>query len=113
MLDISDKIIHNICMKKLEKEFVRSGFYHKLVKRVGNVAIYQRGKLDSDDSHFEVIKISKHNGYKMGGAYIDAAETYPGASLWGLQGWTCTDMERAEEYFSEACTRFNNKYVTV
>ena len=68
-------------------------------------------KTNKDDVHYEVVKISRHNGYKMGGSFIKAAETYPGASLWGLQGWTCTTMERAEEQYKLACTRFNKELV--
>jgi starvation-inducible outer membrane lipoprotein len=96
-------------MKTMKKEFIRSGFHHEQLKRVGKVAIYKRHKVDQTDYHYEVVKISRHNGYKMGGAYIDPAETYPGASLWGIQAWTCTDLQRAEMHFATACIRFNKK----
>ena len=95
-------------MKKIESSFVRGGFTHKQIKRVGKVAIFKRWlKNKTADHHYEVVKISSHNGYKLGGAYIDSAETYPGASLWGIQGWTCNTLERAEEHFKKACVRFN------
>ena len=94
-------------MMKIKKEFIRSGFHHKLVQRDGDVAIYQRGLVNRKDVHYEVVKISRHGGYKMGGAFIKAAETYPGASLWGIQGWTCNTMERAQETYKTACERFN------
>ena len=97
-------------MKKLQNNFVRSGFNHELIKRDGVVAIYKRRGVEHHrDWHYEVVKISSHNGYKMGGAYIEPAETYPGASLWGLQGWTCDSLERAEKLFVRACKRFNSK----
>ena len=57
-------------MKMIKTQFARGRFYHKQIKRVGNVAMFERSGLNSSDSHFEVIKISSHNGYKMGGAYI-------------------------------------------
>ena len=95
-------------MKKIESSFVRGGFAHKQIKRVEKVAIFKRwSKNGTSDYHYEVVKISSHNGYKLGGAYIDAAETYPGASLWGIQGWTCRTLEHAEERFEQACVRFN------
>ena len=97
-------------MKMIKTQFARGRFYHKQIKRVGNVAMFERSGLNSSDSHFEVIKISSHNGYKMGGAYIEAAETYPGASLWGIQGWTCTTLERATKKFEQACKRFNKEH---
>ena len=98
-------------MKKIEKEFTRSGFVHKLVKRRGQVAIYKRRgiKSESGDYHYEVVKISSHNGYKLGGQYIESAETYPGASLWGLQGWTYQDLDIALKQFEVTYKRFNKK----
>jgi hypothetical protein len=96
-------------MKMLEKNFKRSGFNHELIKREGDVAIYKRGLLAGNDSHYEVIKITSHNGYSMGGQYIEPAETYPGASLWGLQGWTHQTLELAEENYEKVCKRFNHK----
>lgn len=98
-------------MKTIKKEFVRSGFIHKQIKREGDVAIFYRTKPEYSNGHYEVIKISRHNGYKMGTAYIEAAETYPGASLWGLQGWTCRTLENAEEKYQEIKKRFASKLV--
>lgn len=96
-------------MKKIDKQFTRGGFYHKQLKRTGDVALYERSGLDHSTSHYEVVKISRHNGYKMNGSYIKPAETYPGASLWGIQGWTYQTLDRANERFDAACERFNNK----
>ena len=96
-------------MKKIAKEFVRCKFYHKQLKRVGRVALYQRGFLDSNHHHYEVVKIGKHNGYEAGNQYIEPAETYPGNSLWGLQGWTHQTLEAAELNFKKVCKRFNKK----
>jgi hypothetical protein len=96
-------------MKKVEKDFVKGGFHHKQLRRVGNVAIFRRQGLTCPNPHYEVVKISKHNGYKIGGARVEAAETYPGASLWGLQGWTCQTLEAAQVQFKIACKRFNKK----
>tara|TARA_R100000808_G_scaffold6183_1_gene18519 strand:- start:7691 stop:7993 length:303 start_codon:yes stop_codon:yes gene_type:complete len=100
-------------MKKLKKEFTKAGFHHKLVKRVGKVAIYERRQLTGERSHYEVVKISNHKGYKMGGTFIEPAETYPGNSLWGLQGWTCDDLMSAQERFKEVCKRFNKEAACV
>lgn len=98
-------------MKKIERNFTRGGFIHRQIKRIGKVAIFERQGLKCPDPHYEVVKISSHNGYNLGGAYIDAAETYPGASLWGLQGWTHSDLPAAEENFKIVCKRFNNRPV--
>jgi len=73
------------------------------------VAIYQRGPINGDRYHYEVVKIGHHNGYKAGTQFIKPAETYPGNSLWGLQGWTHQSLETAEENFKKACKRFNKE----
>ena len=96
-------------MKKVKKQFTRCGFYHKQVMREGNVAIFERGPLNGDSTHYELVNISSHNGYKMGNSYIEAAETYPGASLWGLQGWTYMTLGEAKKDFNLICKRFNIK----
>lgn len=98
-------------MKKIEKQFKKYGFDFKQIKRVGDVAIFEQSssKWPSGDVRYEVVKIGRHKGYYMGGQKIEAAETYPGNSLWGIQGWTCTNLERAEIYFKKACKRFNKK----
>ena len=92
-------------MKKLEKVFIKTGFRHELVARKKNIAIYKRTQLGSKCPHYEVIKIGRHNGYKMGGALIKAAETYPGNSLWGIQGWTASDLESAHERYNELLSK--------
>ena len=96
-------------MKKIAKEFIRCNFSHKQITRKGNVAIYERQLNGTDRVHYEVVKIGKHNGYYAGTQYIEPAETYPGNSLWGLQGWTHQDLESAKVNFKRACTRFNKK----
>ena len=99
-------------MKKIGKSFTKYGFDFNLVKRKGNVAIFKQTRIGCVGIHYEVVKIGKHNGYHMGGQKIEAAETYPGNSLWGIQGWTCTSLESAEETFKKACKRFNKKLQT-
>ena len=108
-LEVPRKFRHNISMKKIEKVFVKANFRHELVKRKKDVAVYKRSQLGYNHHHYEVVKISKHNGYNMGGAYIEAAETYPGNSLWGIQGWTCTTLEQAEKHFQKLLKRSTRK----
>jgi len=85
-------------MRKLPKTFKQKGFNLSQIKREGNKAIYKktRGKVIS----YEVIVVSSHNGYELGGQKIDPAETYPSTSQWGLKGWTCTTVECAEKRYS-------------
>ena len=77
----------------------------KQLKREGDIAIYERrsnktGSLDG----YEVIKISRHNGYTLGGQYVAPAETYPGASQFGKTAWNCSTLDRAEVRFNQLIT---------
>ena len=88
-------------MKKLRKQFTSRGFEHTQLQRTGNLAIYKRQKKEDSSPHFEVVKIGHHNGYKLGKSYIEAAETYPSASMWGIAGWTCGTEDLAHDKFNE------------
>jgi len=98
-------------MKKIEKSFKKHGFDFKQIKRVGDVAIFEQSKptWPAGDVRYEIIKIGRHSGYYLGGSKLEPSETYPGGSLWGIQGWTAVTLERAEEHFKGACKRFNKK----
>lgn len=108
-LDLPLIFLYTISMKKIEKSFKKYGFDFKQIKRVGDVAIFEQSKPEwpAGDVRYETVKIGRHNGYYMGGQKITAAETYPGNSLWGIQGWTDTSLEKAEQRFKKACKRFN------
>jgi hypothetical protein len=99
-------MLYNKRMKKMPKVFKSRGFLHKQVARTGTIAIYERKSAKgNNDLHWEVVKINKHNGYKLGGNYVSPAETYPSASMWGICGWTCNTLELAEQKYQEL-----NKY---
>ena len=82
---------------------------HEEIIREGRNAIYQRydaGKTpEAGHVHYEVVRIGRHNGYNLGGSYIEPAETYPSSSMWGTAGWTCDDKATAQDKFDEL-----NKY---
>ena len=89
-------------MKKIPKTFKSRGFHHKQVKRSGSIAIFERKATKGNgDAHYEVVKISKHNGYKLGANYVTPSETYPSTSMWGRCGWTCQTISAAEEKYKE------------
>lgn len=87
-------------MRKLAKTFKQKGFNLSQIKRDGIFAIYTKTKTNSNFTSYEVIIISNHNGYEIGGAYIEPAETYPSSSQWGTKGWTYTNIKDAEAKFS-------------
>lgn len=85
--------------KPVPQVFNKKGYTYRQIKREGNKAIYEQTR--GDFTCYEVVKIGKHNGYTMGGAYIEPSETYPGSSLWGILGWTCTDLDRATQRYNQ------------
>ena len=101
--------LYTIYMKKVENRFTKYGMQFKQIKRVGNVAIFEQSHPNWRSSRYEVVKIGHHNGYYLGKAWIEPAETYPGASLWGLQGWTFTTLEEAMSKYKVLCTKANKK----
>lgn len=92
--------IDGIEYKVIPSEFKKKGFTYKCVRRDGMKAIYEQTRDDSTIHNYEVVKLGRHAGYMMGGVTIEPAETYPGASLWGIQGWTCTTLEDANNRYN-------------
>lgn len=86
-------------MKILPKTIQNKGFTLKQLKRVGDKAIYEQTKEDQTGVSYEVIRIGRHSGYELGGQKIAPAETYPGSSQWGINGWTFQDLASAERKF--------------
>jgi hypothetical protein len=86
--------------KPIPTTFNKKGFTYTQLKREGNRAIFKQTREGSSLINYEVVKIGKHNGYTMGGAYIEPSETYPGSSLWGIMGWTCTSIDDAIERYT-------------
>lgn len=86
-------------MKILEKEFRKRGFFHEEVFREKDIAIYKRWRTTqlAQDPHYEVVIIKYHDEYKLGNAVIEAGESYPGGSTWGILGWTLATESLARE----------------
>lgn len=91
----------------IKTAFRRSGMEYTQLERRGNTAIYRQHRVGAEPRHdcFEVIKIGAHDGYTMGGAFIPPAETYPGASQWGVAGWTYRTLAEAKEKLQELAPR--------
>lgn len=87
-------------MKILPQKFQQNGFTLTQIKREGTKALYKKTKKGFSYESYELIKITAHNGYTIGGQYISPAETYPGTSLWGTKGWTFACKQRAEKAYS-------------
>jgi len=92
--------INGIEYKVIPHEFKKKGFNYKQVRRDGMKAIYEQTREGTEMKNYEVVKLGRHNGYSMGGMAIEPAETYPGSSLWGITGWTCTTLDDANKRYN-------------
>jgi len=86
-------------IKPIPEVFNKKGFQYRQIKREGDRAIFEQKWLKGETVRYEVVKIGRHNGYSMGGSYIEPSETYPGSSLWGISGWTCTTLDDANKRY--------------
>lgn len=98
-------------MKTLEKEFKcnndKCGIHtFKQIKRVGNVAIYERTTSSGQFHSYEVVKIKLVKAgtvFAKGAAPIaEDYESYPGAKTFGRgNAYACVTMENAEKRFDQ------------
>lgn len=86
-------------MKLIPDEFASKGFTYTKIKREGDKAIYKQTHKEGNNFRYEVVVITRHNGYKLGESFIEPSEVYPGSSLWGIKGWTCISLEDAEKRY--------------
>jgi hypothetical protein len=100
-------------MREIPNSYYREGFTYTLLKRDGNVAIYeQRRTYDTPDKDFvryETVIIRKHTkdndfvGTKAGDEYL------PNPAAWGSYGWTYITFEQACEKMSKIILEMSEK----
>ena len=89
--------------KLLAKEFRRDGFQYRQIAREGDAAIYEQrwtGCAEPSPS-YEVIRIRRREGFRIGTRFVEPAEVHPASKLWGVDGFTLTDRNKAWAKFSE------------
>jgi hypothetical protein len=97
----------NITYKPLKVDFVKKGFQFNQLYREGDIALFHKVGLKGSihtknfDGGFEVIVISRHKEYELGGVKIEAAECAPSDEQWGTKGWTYTNLYDAERKFKQ------------
>jgi hypothetical protein len=89
--------------KPLPKEFRRGGFTYKQIAREGNAAIYSQswGGSDNPAVCFEVIRIRRREGFRIGDRFVEPAEVYPKSEGCGADGFTFTNRDNAWVKFFE------------
>ena len=86
--------------KPLKESFAKYGFDFKMIKRTKKKAIFEQSIKDKVFA-YEVILVSRHNGFSLAGNYIEPSETYPSTSEWGVKGFTYKTLEEAELKYKE------------
>ena len=83
--------------KPLPTQFRHDGFEYRQITRDGDAAIYeQRWGCCADPSVcYEVIRIRRRECFQIGPRFIEAAEVYPNAEAWGVDGFTLTHKDGA------------------
>lgn len=89
--------------KQKEHFFNKDGDEFTQLKREGMNCLFER-KFPSGDKQYEVV-ILKEKGeseIKQNGKVYKypPKEVYPGASHWGVYGWTLLDLKKAEKKFA-------------
>ena len=83
--------------KPLQKEFYHDGFQYRQIACEGRAAIYeQRCRSSAEPSvSYEVIRIRRREEFQIAGRVVDAAEIYPKAEAWGVDGFTFNNKDAA------------------
>ena len=83
--------------RPLPKEFRRDGFTYRQIAREGDAAIYEQvwNGYPNPSIAYEVIRIRRHDGFHIGGRFIEPAEVYPNSEAWGVDGFTYVDRSAA------------------
>jgi hypothetical protein len=83
--------------KPLPTRFRHGGCDYRQIAREGNAAIYEQAWSGCSNPAVscEIIRIRWHDGFQIGGRFVEPAEIYPNSEAWGVDGFTLTDKDAA------------------
>jgi hypothetical protein len=89
--------------RPLPTRFRHNGFDYRQIARKGDAAIYEQRWTGCPDTAvgFEVIRVRRREGFRIGGRFVQPADVYPKSELWGVDGFTVTDRNSAWDKFFE------------
>lgn len=91
-------------MKAIPTSFRKGGFDFIQILREGDWAIFKKIRTalwKPHLAHYEVVRIRSHDGFTLAGKTFPPAETYPSSEKWGVDGFTCATLARAQEKLAE------------
>src|SRR5205814_410873 len=105
--------------KPLRTQFRHGGFVYRQIYHKGDFAIYEQKWAGCPDPSicYEIIRVRRRDGFRIGGRFVEPAEIYPNSEAWGVDGWTVQDKEAAFRKLREiavssnALARFEQKEV--
>jgi hypothetical protein len=83
--------------KPLPIRFPHDGFNYRQIGRKADAAIYEQtwSGCSNPAVSYEIIRIRWHDGFQIGGRFVEPAEIYPNSEAWGVDGWTAQNKEAA------------------
>jgi hypothetical protein len=95
----------------LPTRFRHKGVDYRQIAREGDVAIYEQRWTGCPDPAvcFEVIRVRRRDGFQIDGRFVEPAEVYPASELWGVDGFTFTDRNKALDKFFEISLEKNQQ----
>jgi hypothetical protein len=83
--------------KPLPTRFRRDEFEYRQISRERDAAIYEQKWSGCSDPSvcYEVIRIRRRDGFRIGARFVEPGEVYPNSEAWGTDGFTLTDKDAA------------------
>ena len=87
-------------MIPIADKFRLDGFDFRLVKRIGDVALFEKSKPHHSRPCFEVVIVQKRRETRFpNGRVTPAHESMPASEQWGTAGWSYSERDEAEARF--------------
>lgn len=91
----------------LPKSFLDKQWSYQLLQREGNVCLYKKWKMgdykDTADKqiavNYEIFIIQEYPEREFNDVKTPAKEAIPTSELWGVQGWTESELDKAKERY--------------
>lgn len=72
-----------------------------ILEREGDVVLLKKAHPEVREAHFEVAIVQRHEGFKVGDAFVEAAECLPGAEKFGQLAWALRSDLAARIVFAD------------
>lgn len=91
--------------KPLPDSYISHSYVFRLVKRVGDVAMFAAWNGENPPREWEVMIVQRKKAFTIKGKPYPAMEKVPANEEWGTYAWTCCSQEAADFRFDTALRR--------